>query len=389
MRRRPRGFGAIYRRPNRPDGHLWIRWYHGGDHCESVEQALGKAGVTEKDAERLLNARLKEKIAGRPIPVSPTLTVSELLDDYWASLRVRGVKNSRQTRNHIEAVRSWVGHERAATLTTARLQRVVDELLTREYVRAGVRRRYARGTVKTRLYVLRAALAHAKNVLQKLTEMPTVPRMLVRNARQGFFSYAQFRAIHGHLPQPAADIALFGYLTGWREGEVLDLPLTAVDLKAETVRLADSKTGEGRVRPIVEADLRALLERRVAARALGCPAVFHRRGRRVGRNWFQGQWRLAREAARLPGVFFHDFRRTAYNDFVSEAGLDLVTAMELTGHRSLAIATRYNIVDQRRLRLALEKVAVLRVQQQDTYNSPTRGRSDSHETIYFGGQHGV
>jgi hypothetical protein len=37
-------------------------------------------------------------------------------------------------------------------------------------------------------------------------------------------------------------------------------------------------------------------------------------------------------------MFFTTCERTAHNGFVSEAGIDLVTAMELTGHRSLAIA---------------------------------------------------
>lgn len=371
---RPRGFGGIYRRPNRPDGRLWIRWYHDGDRCESVARALNKppTTVTMRDAERLLHQRLREKIEGRELPVRRRVTIRELMDDYAASLRVRGTKNSRQTRSHIEAVKAWFGPEQAATLTTARLERLVAEILSREHVRGGGRRPYARGTVKTRLYVLHAALVHAKEILRTISAVPRLPRMIVRNARQGFFTYAQFRAIHAHLVQPAADIALFGYLTGWREGEVLELPLTAVDLKGGVVRLADSKTGEGRVRPLVEPDLCGLLERRVATRALGCLYVFHRRGRAVGRNWFQEQWRIARKAANLPGMFFHDFRRTAYNDFVSEAGLDLVTAMELTGHKSLSIARRYNIVEQRRMRIGLAKVATLRTTQQDTYDSMTR-----------------
>ena len=40
---RPRGFGRIFRRPNRPDGDLWIAYYsHGGEQRESVKKALGK-----------------------------------------------------------------------------------------------------------------------------------------------------------------------------------------------------------------------------------------------------------------------------------------------------------------------------------------------------------
>jgi hypothetical protein len=67
------------------------------------------------------------------------------------------------------------------------------------------------GPVKQRLYVLRAALAYAKDVSGKIPEIPTMPKMIVRNAPQGFLAYPQFKVIHGHLVEPAADIALFGY----------------------------------------------------------------------------------------------------------------------------------------------------------------------------------
>jgi hypothetical protein len=43
--------------------------------------------------------------------------------------------------------------------------------------------------------------------------------------------------------------------------------------------------------------------------------------------------------------------------FVSHAGVDLVTAMELTGRLSLSVAKRYNVVEQKRMRRALEAVA--------------------------------
>jgi hypothetical protein len=45
------------------------------------------------------------------------------------------------------------------------------------------------------------------------------------------------------------------------------------------------------------------------------------------------------------------------------AGVDLVTAMEMTGHTSLTIATRYQIVDLARQRAGIAKVEAHRAQQ--------------------------
>jgi len=374
--RRPRGFGRIFRRPNRPAGHLWIYWYFRGDHYESVAKALGKPHdqVTEKDAERLLNHRVRQKARGE-VPATNRVTVGELLDAYWTHLRIKGVKNERQTRTHIMAARRWFGSEPAARLDAKRLQDLVSDLLSRTYVRHKTRVPYARGTIKTRLYVLRAALVHAHETLQKIPTVPRFPKLIVRNARKGFFTRDAFTRIHHLLAEPADDIALFGYLTGWRKGEVLELPLTALDLSGGTLRLDDSKTDEGRVRPIIEPELRALLEQRWAKRAIGCPYLFHRAGRKVTANWFDRQWRSARAQAGLPERLFHDFRRTAYNDIVSEAGVDLITAMELTGHKSLSVAQRYNIVEPQRMRLALQRVAAMREAQKFPDKSLATGRT--------------
>jgi hypothetical protein len=43
------------------------------------------------------------------------------------------------------------------------------------------------------------------------------------NARQGFFEHADFENFVAHLPDPINDIARFGYLSGWRRGEIVPL----------------------------------------------------------------------------------------------------------------------------------------------------------------------
>lgn len=76
-----------------------------------------------------------------------------------------------------------------------------------------------------------------------------------------------------------------------------------------------TKNGEGRAFPLTP-PLRALLERRHeytrrCERTQACiiPLVFHRKGRLV--KSFKRTWAEACKKAGLPGLLFHDLRRTA------------------------------------------------------------------------------
>jgi integrase len=62
------------------------------------------------------------------------------------------------------------------------------------------------------------------------------------------------------LPEPINDIARFGYLSGWRRGEIVPLRWDSVDRSAREVRLRTSKNGLGRVLPL-EGELWTLIER--------------------------------------------------------------------------------------------------------------------------------
>jgi len=178
----------------------------------------------------------------------------------------------------------------------------------------------------------------------------------------------------------------FGYITGWRRGEVLGLRRKHVDLAAGTVRLdpGTTKNKEGRTF-FLTAELRALLERRLAARPKRAKVVrlakaddpegrvFTRKnGTPIGT--FGKRWHSACRAAgipdrvatrktadgraverRLPGLIFHDFRRTAVRN-LERAGVPRSVAMKMVGHKTEAIYRRYAIVSESDLREAALKL---------------------------------
>jgi integrase len=135
-----------------------------------------------------------------------------------------------------------------------------------------------------------------------------------------------------------------------------------VDWSGGFVRLepGTTKNREGRAFPITPA-LRAILERRQSftrecerAQARIIPLVLHRRGRQI--RGFRRSWKEACKKAGIPGLLFHDLRRSAVRS-LERAGIPRSVAMKLTGHKTESIYRRYAIVAESDLREAGAKLA--------------------------------
>lgn len=98
--------------------------------------------------------------------------------------------------------------------------------------------------------------------------------------------------------------------------------------------------------------LAGIIERRVQARRLDCSLIFHRGGSAVAE--FRKAWATACKKVGLPGVRFHDLRRSAIRNLI-RAGVDPAVAMKISGHRTRAVFDRYNIVSEDDLRDAMTK----------------------------------
>jgi len=351
MKLSTRGSGRIYRR-----GSIWwASYYRNGVELrestgirvdDSSERAARRAVAFLKDRTGEVTAEKK----GGPAFITTRqqrITVAELLDALEADYRLRGIYNARVA-SHIKQVREHFAFWRAVAVTAEDIDSYIAD-------------RRAAGRSDTTINRETQPLAKAFKLAIERKHLSTMPKIRHLsegcNARQGFFTDAEFRSLVDGLPSYLQDFARFAYLTGWRKGEIASLRWEDIDGDAIRLRAENSKNGESRI-VTLDGELAHLIERRKASRqvktqnggSMLSSLVFHQRGNPI--MDFRKAWASACKLADVQGKLFHDLRRTAVRNMV-RAGVPERVAMSISGHKTRSIFDRYNIVSERDLREAM------------------------------------
>jgi integrase len=291
------------------------------------------------DARRLLDARLAELV---PLswshPAFEMLRFDDLARGYVEDYELRQLRTLKTARARVEHLRPFFGQMDAAAIRAGHIRAYQRRRRDEGATAATTNRETASLHRMFRLAVLTGRLAAVP---------PFPPRLRENPPRQGFFEHAEYVRVRAHLPAPYQDVLDFAYYSGWRRREITELTWQEVDVTGGVIRLdpARSKTGAGRVLPL-SGPLRAVLTRRLAHQHADDPHVFRREGVTV-RTW-KTAWAKACALAGLTGKHLHDCRRTAARNLV-RAGVPERIAMTLLGHLTRSIFDRYNIVSERDL----------------------------------------
>jgi integrase len=160
------------------------------------------------------------------------------------------------------------------------------------------------------------------------------------NVRDRILDPEEFQRLQDHSAPHLQAINLMAYQTGMRSGEIIGLTWDRVDFKAGMTRLRpeDTKTEEARLIPLTS-DLTPLLRDLYKVCYLYEKHVFLVKGQSV--NSVKTAFKAACRRAKIEGFKFHDFRHTAVTN-MRRAGIDHLTIMRITGHKTLEVFKRYN-----------------------------------------------
>lgn len=170
------------------------------------------------------------------------------------------------------------------------------------------------------------------------------------NERDRILSPEEWERYKNHCPGWYLPVAMMAYQCAVRKGEIVNLSPSRVDLKEGFIRLRseDTKTGEARSIPI-HPELIEVLRQVLKVRPLNCNCVFHRDGKPITADQIRWIHELISRKAGIEGFVFHDFRHTCINNWRRD-GHDYFKIMAASGHRTMSVFRRYNMVDEPELK---------------------------------------
>ena len=142
---------------------------------------------------------------------------------------------------------------------------------------------------------------------------------------------------------------------GWRVSEITGLTWNQVDRNQGIVRLEVGETKNDAARTVyLDDELKGVFDHQWEIRKTSnklTPYVFPNMGTNDKISRFTRSWKKACKDAGIGVKLFHDFRRTAVRNMV-RSGVPERVAMMVSGHKTRSVFDRYNIVDEKDLRLA-------------------------------------
>src|SRR6185437_8976023 len=311
--------------------------------------------VTKTEAAQFLRDELQKVASGYDTSAS-TLRVKELYP-----LHQRAWENEGKSAKSLDWQRyTWENHlipffgeMKAADVGTRAVDTYIEKRLADIEPDDRTARLRRNGTINKELTILASAFALAYDAQPRMVPRKlSFSRLKESKPCQGFIGEAEYQRLMKHCEQTWLKAFLcVGFRTGMRAGEMLALRVADIDLGAGFIRIHDSKNGESRSVPI-RFDMREHLTRIIDGKQRDA-ALFTRPDGKTPVANYHWDWNDATAKAEI-GITVHDLRRSAVRA-MAQAGIDQAVAMKISGHKTISMWNRYNIVDEARLREAAKK----------------------------------
>jgi len=324
------GNGTVYLRGKT----WWMAYFANG---RRIVQSTGSED--ENEAKRQLQAKMGEVAVGKVV-VPNRATVADLCQLVLADYKMRELRSLKMTEWRYKCyIKDTVGSLAASRFGSTQIK---------QYIAMRQQDGAANASVNRDLALIGRAFKLGFQAEPKLVaQIPTIRMLPEDNVRQGFLEPDEYERLLEELPIRYKAIFVCGYHTGARKNELRRIKWEWVDLDAGTIRLPGALTKNKKPRTIpIYGDMRRWLERQRDTCPEGNVWVFHGARRLpIGCKPMYLAWTEACVRAGLPGLLFHDLRRSAVRN-MKKAGLQDQEAMRISGHLTRNIFDRYNIIDE-------------------------------------------
>ena len=325
----------------------WIEYRQNG---QRKRERIGPSKVAA--TARLLEIR-KALVEERHVDRDKNASVSlgQLFDWFLNLQEIQGLDSYPRVKVQVKALQRILNpNQLIRDFSTAQLEKYV-QMRIQEPSPNKIGKTIAAKTVKEEISLLRNMLNRALSY-EFISSIPITryPNVKVDNARKRVFEEEEYKSLLEECPLWLRRIVIMAHGTGMRQGEILQLKWSDVDLKTGFVRLkaASTKTDEARSVRLLPAVLKMLHE---IPRFLHTQQVFLSVNNKPIPYWttyVQKIWKRSLEKAGIEVACFHDLR----HDFVTRAmrsGNAPHVVMKQVGHKTDSMLRRYQLVDERDL----------------------------------------
>jgi integrase len=296
------------------------------------------------------------------------VTIGTLLDLVIEDYQANGQKTVKTVKGQIKhSLRPFFGDMLAGDLDTDRIEQWLawrKKRRLRKSVRPG-HEQLQPASINRELSVLRRAYQLGYERKPQLVEkIPPIKKLAENNVRKGFVSPAEYRSLLEELPAYLRGITVVAFHAANRKGELFNLEWPDVDLDGKppifTLWPGETKNKQGRTLPILEGEmmdtLRALKKEHDEKYPKETHVFLNGEGKPLQYHMMRKVWDDACTRANLPGLLFHDLRRSGVRN-LRRAGVTQKVAREFSGHKTDSVFDRYNISDFDDLKDAAAKLA--------------------------------
>ena len=320
-------------------GQWWIDYYING------KRKREKIGPDRRLAQTVLKKRKVQIAENRYLDKRKEVDITfKELTEFYLDYSAKHKKSHERDQYSVKALLSYFGNTQAGKITPSTVEDYkAHRLLDRKPA-----------TVNRELACMKHAYSKAiQEGLLEINPVKLIKMCKENNTRNRVLSTEEYERLLDVSPPHLKTIIVTAYHTAMRKGEILNLRWNQIDFNNMLIWLdaEGTKTSESRPIPLNMALTKML---RSLIRNIGSDLVFCKPDGSPYRN-IQDAFRKACKKAKIDDFVFHDLRHTAVTN-MRRAGIDHLTVMKISGHKTMSVFKRYNTIDEDDLRAAATRM---------------------------------